>query len=371
LFRGTKVVLVQPAEFLASRRPVGGGDSWSKARDLWQAGKQREAAKRVLALAGRAGFQLEVLAARTEADWQAAGLRIEARDRGWIAAAVEVAIAAEMQIPEADTRALEDLLEKGLPEHHHLIAVAEDLDRSAAVTRACLAAGQELVREFASSSGPPGKRAPADIGRLSEEVLRPLGKRMSPEAGRVLVGRAGEDARLLTQELEKLAAYVGERDEITPHDVRELVAQVAGDDFFAVSNALEARDPRALIEAIGNEIDAGGAPLRVLGGLASSIRGMLATRAQLALLGAERPMSFQEFERRVLPTLAEADRAAGRKAGHPFRAYKRAEASLRYGLGELAQALGWLAEADLGIKTGTDARIWLERIALRLGSKAG
>jgi DNA polymerase III delta subunit len=287
-----------------------------------------------------------------------------------VVAAVDVAVAAEMQIPEADTQALEELLRQGLPEHHHLIAVADELDRTSAVTRACLAAGKELVRQF-SGSGPPGKRTPADIGKLAEEVLKPLGKRISAEAARVLVGRAGEDARVLTQELEKLAAHAGESDEISPQDVRDLVAQTAGEDFFAISNAVEARDPRALLEAIGNEVDAGGAPLRVLGGLASAIRGMLATRAQLAALGAEKAMSFQEFERRVLPALAEADKAAGRKAAHPFRAFKRAEASLRYGLGELAQAMGWLAEADLGIKTGMDGRIWLERIALRLGGRAG
>ena len=45
-------------------------------------------------------------------------------------------------------------------------------------------------------------------------------------------------------------------------------------------------------------------------------------------------MSFPEFERRVLPTLVEAERRTGRRPSHPFRAYKRAEAALRFGLQE-------------------------------------
>ena len=367
MFRGEKAVWVQPAEFLAPRKAAR-GNPFAKIRDLWGAGKQKEAARRLLALAGRVGFPLAGLADRSHGDWEAAGVELDRSDLEIVAQAAELAAAEGLEIPEADTRLLETLLEAGLPGGHHLVAAVEELDRASPLGKLCLSKGLRIERTLEVAAGPRGRTGPADVRELARELLAPLGKEISPEAARLLVSRAGGDARTLAGELEKLASYVGEAKTIAPEDVVELVPQVASENFFALSNALEARDVKALLSAIESELSRDTHELAILGGLASAVRGLLAMRCQLGETA--RAPSYPEFERRIWPKLQEADKAAGRKSGHPFRAFKRAEGAMRYGRRELAAALVQLAEADRGIKRGMDARGWLTRAAVGLAGPA-
>ena len=97
--------------------------------------------------------------------------------------------------------------------------------------------------------------------------------------------------------------------------------------------------------------------------------GIPRARARLATLGLEKRISFQEFERRAAPAFAEADKRAGARCRHPFRAFKRAEAALRYRRRELAAALALWPPADAGIKRGMDGQAWLVAVALQAGSR--
>jgi len=367
MFRGPKAVSVQPAEFLAPKKSAR-GDPFAKPRELWDAARHKEAARRVLALAGRAGFPLVGLETRSLADWKAAGFQLSGPDLKLVAGVVELALSEGMEVPESDTRPLERLLEQGFPAGHHLLLAADELDVKGSLARVCLEKGILLRRELPGQSAGFGRRETPDLRGLVKEVLGPLGKSLSPEAERVLSRSAPTDARSLASELEKLATYVGGRAVIGIEDVRELVAEGGGEDLFAVSNAIEARDKAGLIAAVDEELERGAVPLQILGSIAAAVRALLAARARLGTLGLERRISFQEFERRAAPAFAEADKRAGRKVGHPFRAFKRAEAALRYSLRELAAALDSVAQADAGIKRGMDGRLWLVRIALQLGT---
>lgn len=369
MFRGPKVVTVQPAEFLAPKKSAR-SDPFAKAQELWEAGRQREAARRVLALASRAGFSLAELTSQRAAAWKTAGFTVSGKQLELVAAVAAFAQAEGLLLPESDTRPLEELLTRGVPAGHHLLLAVEELDAKGTLTRLCREKGLELVRELPGQATGFGQRESRDVRGLALEVLGPLGKTLAPEAERLLASAAPADARALASELVKLAAYVGDSKTISADAVRELVAAGAGADLFALSNAVEARDKAALIGAIDEELGRGAVPLQLLGSLAAAVRGLLAARARLAQLGIERRLSFPEFERKAAPAFAEADKQAGRKPGHPFRTYKRAEAALGYSLRELSDAVVELARADAGIKRGMDGRLWLVRIALRLGIRS-
>ncbi len=364
MFRGPKVVIVQPAEFLAPRKSAR-GDPFAKAADLWSGGKTREAARRVLGLAARGGFALAELDRVTAERWKSAGFEVGRADLELIAKAVELARAEGLEVPESDGRPLEDLFARGFPEGHTLLLATEELDAKAPLARLCLEQGVELVRELKGQSAGFGKRETADLGALAAEVLKPLGKALSAEAARRL-SQANLDARGAANELAKLAAYVGDRPTIELADVRELVPEGLSEDLFAVSNAVEARDRAALVAAIEEEAERGAVPLQILGSFAVAVRGLLSTRARLSSLGLEQRFSFQEFERRAAPAFAAADKAAGKKPGHPFRAFKRAEGALKYSMPELSRLLCDLAEADAGIKRGMGGQAWLLRVALNV-----
>jgi DNA polymerase III subunit delta len=63
-------------------------------------------------------------------------------------------------------------------------------------------------------------------GRLIEHARLVLGRDLSPEAARALVVALGTEMRGLTSELQKLAAYAGDRSEITAEDVRAVTGAI-------------------------------------------------------------------------------------------------------------------------------------------------
>ena len=60
----------------------------------------------------------------------------------------------------------------------------------------------------------------------------------------------------MASELAKLAAYAGSESVIRREDVLELVPDQAGEDLFALSNALEGRDGAALTRVLDDELEA-------------------------------------------------------------------------------------------------------------------
>jgi DNA polymerase-3 subunit delta len=92
MFGGRKVVFCRDPEFLAPKK--GRVDALSKARDAWKANRRKEAARRVLALAARAGWSVDDLdpsksGAPKPGDWEA--------ELGLTLAEVDVAFLKEVQ----------------------------------------------------------------------------------------------------------------------------------------------------------------------------------------------------------------------------------------------------------------------------------
>ena len=173
----------------------------------------------------------------------------------------------------------------------------------------------------------------------------------------------GDDARLLASEVEKLAAYAGERKVITAEDVDEVVTRSAADPFFALGNAVEARDLAGALGVLDRTLADGGSPFMVLGGLASTLRRLVVERERARRVVGERRLgSAQEWERWVLPHVTP-EELEGKK---PFGFWKKLEAAQRFERAALLEALAGLAAADRSMKAGADGRPLLERVLWRL-----
>ncbi|MGD9496337.1 MAG: DNA polymerase III subunit delta [Armatimonadota bacterium] len=77
--------------------------------------------------------------------------------------------------------------------------------------------------------------------------MQTLGKRITHSAAQTLCETAGTDLDRLLREIEKLAAYVGVREEVTDADVREVSAHVSAADVFKLMDAIGARDAAAAL----------------------------------------------------------------------------------------------------------------------------
>jgi DNA polymerase-3 subunit delta len=356
-----KVVLLREPAFLTSKED--GAGPFASARDAWHKGRQREGARRLVALAARAGWKADQLAgddAPDAAAWKRE-LGVEEADLGFVREAARYAVEKEMKAPKDDASALDAALAAGFPPGHVLLVAAGKVDGRLPLVKKLAAAGRRVALGIEKE------------GQWQAEhfVLRPVldallagtGKTIDRAAEEALAARVGGDARTLASEVQKLVAHAGERKAITADDVAALVTRVAEDPFFALGNAVEAKDLPQALAVLDRALADGMHPLQAVGMLAGTVRRLVVERERGRKAAGDRRIgSAREWEQVVLPTIPPEE--LGDKK--PFGFWMKYQAAQRYGRGALLRALCDLAEADLGMKSGMDERPLLERALWRL-----
>jgi DNA polymerase III subunit delta len=380
---GRKVVLVQEPAFLTSKEDV--EDAFQKARDGWTDGRQREAARRLLALVAKAGFQaadlvpeqlrvgLEPLdAPRRDKDLDKAlkalardlkaefGFTLDEEALRFVVAAGKYALEREMKVARDDSAALDAALTRGLPPGHVLVVAAGKVDGTLPLVKKLAAAGRRVKVAVAREASFGAK---VILGPTVRLLLEGTGKKADAEAVERLAECVDGDARTLAQELQKLVAYVGERKVITAADVAEVVVRTAEDQFFALGNAVEERKLAEALGVVDRSIGAGGSPHMLVASLASTVRRLLLEKERARAVVGERKLGNpRDWEAQVFPTIPAAE--VGKKK--PFGFWMKYQASTRFQRGELLQGLVALHEADVAMKSGQDGRLALERALLAL-----
>jgi DNA polymerase III delta subunit len=142
----------------------------------------------------------------------------------------------------------------------------------------------------------------------------------------------GEQTRVADGELQKLATYAGER-AISVDDVEQLVADTRPASLYAITNAVDRRDPSAAAASLRLALDEGLPVLRIMAALAGRLSDLIVAR---------------DLRARAAPA-SEITRRVGR--GNARMAERLVEAAGRYDAAELESMLRGLFEADLAIKT--------------------
>ena len=360
LFGGSKVVLVVEPAFLQSKEDLAG--AFAKASDMWREGRQREAARRLVALAARLGWSTADLAGDappTSAEWEEKlqgddGLRPE--DGAFLSEAGRYAGEKNLQAARDDTSALEALLEKGLPPGHVLVLAAGKVDGRLPLVKRLAAAGCRIPVAI-QSEGTWDAQRPV-IGPLLAETLAGTGKTVDAGAEARLAALVGADARALAAEVAKLATFVGDRKVIRAEDVDALVVRTAADPFFALGNAVEARDLPGRWRCSAAASPTGRArtcwwarsPARSAACWWSGSGG----GSPPAAAGSARSPSGT-------PACCPSIDPAELKERKPYGLWMKYQAALRFGREELLTGLASLAEADHSMKTGSDGAILVER----------
>ena len=142
----------------------------------------------------------------------------------------------------------------------------------------------------------------------------------------------GEMTRVADGELRKLATYAGDRP-ITVEDVEALSPDTRPASVFAITNAVDRREPAAAAEALRRALAEGQPGLRILASLAGRVSDLIVARDLAAAKAAP-----GEIAKRV-----------GR--GNAQMASRLVDAAKRYRGEELDAMLVGLWEADVAIKT--------------------
>lgn len=359
LFPGRKIVLARDPDFLAPRKAR--GDALGKVRDAWAAGRRKEAARRLLGLAARAGWgvaELEVgEQGRPSADAWREELNVELSDADPTLFREIAALCREERIsaPDGDAGALLELFHKGLPQGQILVVATSELDAKHPLVKLAKERGRFIERKVAA------KLKDLDLSELIASVLGPRKKRLARDAEQALKDRCGGNMRLVQSELEKLALYV-DAQTIQLSDVELLVGRAREEEYLELSDALHKRDFQAALKYAHAAMDQGAHPLMLMGAVASIVRQLLDGSDRLARhAGGSMPRSFDEFKAKVFSKVAAELEADGARVPHPYGAFLGMQAAARHGRPDLLAALVACADADVALKSGGGA-LEIERL---------
>lgn len=184
---------------------------------------------------------------------------------------------------------------------------------------------------------------------LADELASRCSKQLSRDAAALLVELAGNSLGLLAQELDKLAAYAGQRDRITIDDVRAIVGGWKAETTWEMLNAVRDGRPDAALAALDKLLRAGEPAVKLLGGINYVYR-KLAEATERSRGGANLRAALQSAN--VFRSEIDAAERYLRRIGR-----SRAE-----------QILTLLTTADAGLKGGSrmSERLQLEHLLLAL-----
>lgn len=185
--------------------------------------------------------------------------------------------------------------------------------------------GTAVVKEFAIPKG-------GMMARWIQEKAKSAGGQISPGAAALLSNLAGEDARQVNQEIQKLLAYVDWKRPVEPEDVEALTADSRPGDIFGMVDALGSRDGRKAMAMLSKLLETED-PFSIFGMVIRQFRLLLQAREILDARG-----SVQEVARAM--------------GIHPYVAEKIIPQARRFSLPVLEAIYHRLLDLDEQIKTG-------------------
>lgn len=183
--------------------------------------------------------------------------------------------------------------------------------------------------------------------------LKPLGKKISSPAVNSLSFMAGRELTRLCGELDKLAAYIGDRTEITPEDVRAIVSASLEYNVFELVNHLLSGDMAKAQSTVNSILQGGQTPIGILAMLTRQIRQMAHMKCAL-----DEKIPVQTVQEQLKM--------------HPFAAKQTAKQCARLSADWLTNLYDECVESDFAIKSGRlRDQAALDAIMLKIGLASG
>ena len=194
------------------------------------------------------------------------------------------------------------------------------------------------------------KPSGANLRNWIEATLKHYGKTINREALRMLAQYEGP-LGVLDRELDKIRMYVGDRDEISPRDIAQVIALPQEQNIFKLVDAIGLGNASQAVGTLDAMLTQGADPLMILGMVARQIRILWQVK--------------YEHER------GQGERAMAKMLNqHPFVVSKGVRQSRNFAQHELERALEYILLTDLGIKKGRwTPELGLQRLVTVLASR--
>jgi DNA polymerase-3 subunit delta len=197
------------------------------------------------------------------------------------------------------------------------------------------------VREF----NPP---AAAELPQWILARAKSAGGEFTPPAAQMLAALAGEDPRILGQEILKLITYANFSRPVTPEDVRALTPESAQTNIFDMVDAVGGRETDRALQLLHRTLEQEGGP---------AVFGMVVRQFRLLILARE-ALDGGIAERNLASAIGQ----------HPFVARKLAGQARNFTLPVLERIFRRLRDIDEEAKTGrTELSVALETMVYEMG----
>ncbi|MDY0220990.1 MAG: hypothetical protein RBR67_07620 [Desulfobacterium sp.] len=313
-----------------------------------------------------------------------------------------------------DIDAFQKFIKKPFPEGHFLVVTTENADRRRSFFKVVKEVGLVVDCTVPKGSRQDDKnRQDAILRQAMESVLDTSGKGIDGDAVNMLMDRTGFDPATLSDNLEKLVSFIGQRAVITAADVATMVKRTRKDAIFELTNAVCDRNGATSLFYLKSLLNAGFHPLQIVMALSNQFRKLVRvkflvqnfqkmgrpcwqpgssynwfrqhTMPMVEQADAELSATVEDWERRLTaPTdLKGPERAArpqkkksmtdlliapDQKNTYPvFHTFLKTD---NFSSQELKQAVIWLSEVDLKMKiSANDPKVVLDNLILRLCTK--
>jgi len=369
-----------------------------------QSGEMKKAARSFCNLMALIGLDFEDLT--TSALRNKVADDVDGQPAPWFSQLMDYCRENGLRIPNKkdDAALLQAAMEKGFPDGHRLLISTDIVDRRKALFKAIDETGLVVDCTVPKGETRADRMAQEAVTKATMDgCLAQAGKRMAMDARRRLMRWTGFDLRTLSDNLEKLISFVGDRQTITDADVTVLLQRTRKDPIFEFTNAVAERDLSATLFFMKSLLDDGMHPLQLLAAAANQIRRLL-TAKDFIVRDRGRSwrahLSFPQFkagpfkavqaddgafaapmqtwhsvinppatakQRKKAPS---SDLVLAKNPKSPFPVFQTLDKADKFSREQLMSAMIDLSEVDLRMKsTGQDPRMLLERFLFHLCQK--
>jgi DNA polymerase-3 subunit delta len=409
LMPGTKVVAICDSDIFYSKQDE--GKLIIKAKEAYTNNDHKNAAKYFLNILGLLNLSFDDL--RRENRTKALKLDTESlSDDRWLDDIIDYCLDNSLPIPAADDNAevVGKAILKGFPRGNHLIITTDLVDKRRSLYKIIRKEG--VIIDCAVPKGDRRADKMAQENTLSERrdvILKRFDKTIDQDAYRAVCEMTGFDLRTFTQNLEKLASYVGDRTEISVDDVGSVLERTKKDPVYELTNAVSDRNVERVLfylkSLLANELH----PLQILAAITNQIRKLLLVKgfAESSQISSRHAgAGYGYFKNHIMPLIQAHDRElldqieswesmiskdthttskSGTKKGakkksklvtdlmiaknpnNPYPVYILLQKSEKYTIAELIDAFECLSRADMRLKsTGQRPKLILEEAILKI-----
>jgi DNA polymerase-3 subunit delta len=333
------------------------------------------------------------------------------RDDEWLDDIIGYCMEENLRVPEPadETFALQQAIEKGFPRNNHLLITTDLVDKRRSLFKTIKDRGVVIDCAVPGGDRRADKMAQEDVLlQKMTEILKSNNKEIDKSAYLALMDMTGFDLRTFCGSLEKLVDYVGNKNTIRVKDVESVLKRTKKDPIYDFTNAIADRQIEKALFFLSSLLEAEFHPLQILAAIANQVRKLMlakdftkSPRAKAWSAG----ISFTVFQQNILSSVVaydqsllklleewensnlnseEIDNVSGPGkaknksriatdlllAKNPKNAYpvfQLLKKSQRYSAAELLNAVGYLYETDMQLKTtGQNPKLVLERLIFKI-----